>query len=374
MGVLCTLTHASLSLLQLSRLDLDVYQLQILTSLGSYDYAMLLYKYGKNSPKYRDSESDPFRLLSLQELAVSVDRKRTSAFHKNFIDYQSKKNTEYGDTLIRNTLEGKGKWGSKTELRGKVVGLAASFHIVYLEVIAIFHDAFEACESTDDSQVGFIAEKNPLDQGAALFYGSMEGDYYKGSHRDGQFLFDLANDKAFQFGTQNNEDYAAVNAEIEDLLYAAKGQLDALDCIKVSNTVKAIENLMAIPLLQGVAQAAADNEVLSASSDEPSVAEGEVYALAVLPSVDALQPDSAVTMYNNLVLSEGGSDLVPDGSADVGDAVGMYVTEGLKLSCRYIGGNSEVEPCRKFGGRSSAQQRWSLVTLALSSAVGLFIL
>lgn len=342
--------------------------------MGHFEYAKIIYKYGKNAPRARDSENDPFALVSLQELAVSADRKRTSSFTNNFLKYHTDKNSEYGDKAITNALGDGGKWKNRPNLmRAKAIALASSFHVVFLECIALFRDAYEACEESD-SEVGFIAEHNPLDQAAALLIGYLEGETVKGvSSLDGKFTFGLASEKAFQFDTlTEQDDYAVVNSEIEDLLYAAKGQLDVLDCIKVSRTVSHIEDLMMIPLLQGVAQAAASNENINSGAFETSLVEGEMYALTVLPSIDELQTSSADTIYRNMIVTSG--DTVPDGSAEVGDAVGRFTTQGMKLSCRYIGGNDDVEPCRNYGGRSLGERRWSLLGLLVSAVAGLTLL
>ena len=265
------------------------------------------------------------------------------------------------------TLDSKGKWGSLPDhQKGTLVAMVSSFHVVFLECIALFQDAFNACEESD-SEIGFVSEHNPLDQAAALMIGFMEGQHFRGSRdEDGRFLFGLANSMAYKFDTLNSDEYARINGEIENLLYAAKGQLDALDCYKVLKSVNEIRNLLFVPLLQGILDAA------TSGAGVDSNVQGEILALAVLPTIEkeTMQPEVASVLYNQMVTGDASNS---DATA-VGDAVGNFWHNGVMYSCSYLGGNKDVEPCRSYGGRSGATTAWSSWALAVSTAAGAFLL
>lgn len=316
-------------------MDLDAYQLEILTALGDFRFAELLYRHGKNSIKPRNSQFDPFLLLSLQEIS-NRSRQRSTSLTKNFLRYHQEKRTEYGDTAIMNTLNGLGKWGERpNRQRAVLVKLAAVYHIVYVECIGLFEEAFSVCESSD-SDKGFDSDINPLDQALALYIGSMEGEHWKGSPVDGQFVYGLANEMAYQFQVTNNDGIAVINDEIEDLFYAAKGQLDALDCVRVARSVERIERLLLVSLLQRILLSATQSKTLTQSSSHPSIVEGEVFALAALPSINSVQESSAEIIHRNLII-QANKEPVGDGITEIGNTVGLIVTKGLNLPCRYVG-------------------------------------
>lgn len=353
--------------LQINRLDLDIYQTGILGALNSFDYAAILYRYGKNSPKHRDSETDPFTLLSLKDLAFSADR-RSSKYFKRFISYHSDRGNTYGHEAIEQALTNTGKWKDRSpKHRAEVIEYTAAFQILYLELIGLLQDAYTACEQAD-AAVGFQAAVNPLDKAAALFTGSMEGEDHRGSLKDGRLVFDLANELAYKFSTQTDQRYAKVNKEIDDLLYAAKGQLDAPDCIKVERTTIKLQKLVLIPLLQGLLEEAEKNAALSPTDDKASVIKGEVIALALLPEIHAVFPNDASVISKNMLVQDGG-DLVEDGVQTVANVAGHFVSEGLDLSCSYLGHVAgKIEPCRNYGSSAKAQ-RWSTFALVTSVVV-----
>ncbi|GAX19744.1 hypothetical protein FisN_37Lh008 [Fistulifera solaris] len=254
---------------EISKMDLDVYQMGVLAQLGAWKFLTLLYRFGRNARKPRDSENDPFELHSLQEFAMSANRK-SMPFYTTFINYQKKHNQEYGDQAIMNAIEGKGKWSTRSQQqRAAMVKLTSAYQIIFLETMGLFEEAFVKCEE-EDSEIGFSAEENPLDQAGALLIGYMEGKEMRGTSVDGQLLYNLANKQAFTFGSLNGQ-IALVNDQLEDLLYAAKGQLDALDCIKLSRTTSKMSQIMLVPLLQAMLIAAVESEGLPVNSDSESL-------------------------------------------------------------------------------------------------------
>jgi hypothetical protein len=349
-------------------MDLDVYQMGILAQLGSWKFLTLLYRFGRNARKPRDSENDPFELHSLQEFAMSANRK-SMPFYTTFINYQKKHNQEYGDQAIMNAIEGKGKWSTRSQLqRAAMVKLTSAYQIIFLETMGLFEEAFVKCEE-EDSEIGFSAEENPLDQAAALLIGYMEGKEMRGTSVDGQLLYNLANKQAFTFGSLNGQ-IALVNDQLEDLLYAAKGQLDALDCIKLSRTTSKMSQIMLVPLLQAMLIAAVESEGLPVNSDSESLVQGEVFATTVLPFINDMQPESASSVQRNMIVS--GTNTVPDGSKAVGEVTGKFVAKGLQISCGVLGNSDQIQPCRNYSGAVPSGSL--LAPLVISTVASLYFL
>ena len=360
---------------QLSHIDHDIHQLTTLTSMGSAEFASLIYKYGKHVAKARDSENDPFSLLSLHELAVSADRTRAGDIYNDFLAYHQD-DQNYADTAIKSALSGTGKWGRGTnQQRAAVVGLTSAHQIVAMEAIVRLHDAFRACQEAD-SELGFIAELNPLDEAAALIIGSMEGEEPSESaaYDDGQLVWNLANSLAFEFETLTRDDMARVNSELLDLLYAAKGELEALDCSKLEREAISIEKLLTVGISQAIIDAAIDSEGLPATATDLSVVKGEVYALSILPIIAAGDPLAAAHVEKNMIVDMNGKT-VPDGPQSVADRLGFFTTHDLKLSCELLGGTGQIEPCRNHGGRtrSSGERKWPLLALLVSALAAILV-
>jgi hypothetical protein len=359
---------------QISRIDLDIHQLRILTTLESWSFAKSLYLYGSNVPGRRESENDPFHLISLSQLAISSERRDADPVYNQFVSYFN--DQDYADTTITAALDGTGKWGIRTtKERAELIALTSSFEVVYMDIIRNLNNAVAACNVADPSAGFSFTGGDELDQAAAMIIGSMEGTNFGGSSDldDGQLLWNLANTRAFQFQTMNNMDYAVVNSELVDLLYAAKGELDAVVCPSLERTVLKIQQLMTVAVMQSVIRSAiAADGILSTSSDL-SLVGGEVFARSVLPIINAHDPSTAELISENMIIKVGVNP-VRDGKEVVADGFGFSITQGIKLSCSYLGATSTVDPCRRFGGGISSSTRLATHGLLMGTLLLAFTL
>ena len=329
-------------------------------------------------PLYRDSENDPFQLVALKDLATSTDRERAGDIFESFLAYHPN-DQFYADTAVMQALTKSGRWvNANNRQRAQVVALTSAFQIVFIELVSRLHDSFRACQDAD-SERGFEGEHNPLDEAAALLIGAMEGDTVNGSIdlEDGQLLWNLADQRSFEFDTSTRQGVARVNYEIQDLLYAAKGELNALDCTKLEREVFKIEALLTVAISQSVMKAASESAGLPKTSTALSVVEGEVFALSILPLIYAVLPDAAANIEKNMVYKGSSvSTLVPDGAQSVADSIGEFHVKGLELSCNLLGGNGNVQPCKNHGGfvGSSRERQWISITLLISTIACVLIL
>jgi hypothetical protein len=336
-------------------------QLRILTSLGSFDFAKHLYSYGRNSPVQRDSENDLYEYHSIGKFATASSRRNAEPWYSAFIEYYNDPN--YADTTIRNTLDGTGKWGPKsTAQRSAVITEMSSFHVMFLHLIAQINDAVNSCNGVDADEDDEYDLTHPWDEVAALVIGSSEGESEGGSSdsQDGQLIWGLGNQRAFQFQTLNTEGYAKGNSNLEDYLFAGKGELDALDCANLDRTATRIKRSVLVPLMQSTLRYAIENEMLDSSSPSANLALGEVYAMAIIPIIQTLDPSSAGILEENMVV-QSGIEVVRDGSQAVANALGAAaVANGM--GCEPIGYTSQADPCRNYG-RSSASTLRPLLSL-----------
>lgn len=356
----------------ISQIDLDVLQLRILTSLGSFKYGKMWYLYGRNSPVQQSSENDPYQYYSLGDLAVASSRQAADPWYSDFVRYHD--NNKYSDKLIRDTFDGTGKWDSSKSVaqRSAVITETSAFMVLYMHFIAQVNDAVNHCKGSGSE--GEYDLTNPWDEVAALLIGSLEGTLEGGSAdvEDGQLLWSLASRRAFQFQSLNGDGYAKVNARLEDLLYAGKGEIDAMGCTAFEKTVEQIKLVSLVPLIQSVLRYAIQNQELSPSSDSADLALGEVYALAILPIMEAVDPSSAVVVEENMIHQDGVQP-TRDGAQAVADAMGNFAV-AIGLRCSLLGYTSQAKPCRLHGGSAAPNAKPVLLTMMVASVPALSLL
>jgi hypothetical protein len=349
---------------------LDILQLRILTTLGFFNHAKVWYLYGRNSPRQRTSDSEPFSFYSIAEFAVASSRRNAEPYYSAFVSYHNDPN--YADAVIRDTLNGIGKWGGGTvEQRSAVVTETSAFQVLYLHLLAQINDAVNNCRNIDED--GEYDLTHPWDEVAALLIGSLEGMDEGGSSdvQDGQLIWGLSTRRGFQFQTLNGQGYAQANSQLEDLLFAGKGELDALECDMLEKTADKIKQLSFVPLMQSVLRYAIQNEKLSADSGSRDLALAEVFALAIIPVVQMFDPESAVLLEENMIARQGASP-VRDGSQEVANALGS-AANSVGLSPRQLGSTPQANPSLLYGGSSSPTLHPMLVLTSAWTASVLFL-
>jgi len=356
----------------IAQIDLDVLQIRILTSLGSFSYAKFWYIYGRNSPRQRDSENDPFTFYSLSDFAISTSRQNAEPYYSAFISYHNDPN--YADVLIRDTINGVGKWGENksVEQRAAVVTESCSFLVLYLHLVAQINDAVNSCRSIDSD--GEYELTHPWDEVAALMIGSLEGRKEGGSAHveDGQMIWGLGSRRGYQFQTLNSQGYAKVNSELEDLLYAGKGEIDAFQCDLLEKSAEKIKIKSMIPLLQSVLKYAILNEKLPADSNSADLALGEIFALAVIPILQLYDPPSAQILEENMMIHTG-IQPIRGGAQQVANAVGA-AANAMGVNPRELGSTPEADPSLLYGGSSSCALQYCLLSPIIAVVISVTLM
>merc|ERR1719253_23954 len=173
------------------------------------------------------------------------------------------------------------------------------------------------------------------------------------------------------FGTCNND----LNGKIFELFKRGRNLLlNDMDCIPLNEVVEQITNLMTIPLVQGMLNAAYTKDNFK-DSREKVEAKGATFAAAVLPIVDFCGHNWAEMIYKNMRLGHDGR-----GSFEVvKDAVERQY-ECMGISCKDVGGiinlidgtyHANAEPCGLPGSSKSSTSRSTPKSDQNSSAGGL---
>ena len=280
-------------------------------------------------------------------MAVAADRKKADPYYSYFVAYFNQVN--YADIAVDEALRGVGKWTTDKQ-RQAVIVATCSFQIVFLYLLAELKETVTHCRDPEFDILELTI--HPWDEVAALLVGSLEGTREGGSSdlADGQMIFNLANSRGFQFQTLNDEGYSQVNSDLDDLLFAGKGELDALDCDNLEKTARRIEKMVIVPLVQSALRYATVAEKQSTSEGSVEAALGEVFAFSVLPILSTADPASAEVIRESMEVTEGATP-VRDGAQTVADAFGTAAVE-WGLECPDLGFSSQADPCQLLGGHS----------------------
>lgn len=205
------------------------------------------------------------------------------------------------------------------------------------------------------------------DKAVALYSGSITDS----PSENGMLLYTLTRTMCKNFGTCNND----LNGKIFELFKRGRNLLlNDMDCIPLNEVVEQITNLMTIPLVQGMLNAAYTKDNFK-DSREKVEAKGATFAAAVLPIVDFCGHNWAEMIYKNMRLGHDGR-----GSFEVvKDAVERQY-ECMGISCKDVGGiinlidgtyHANAEPCGLPGSSKSSTSRSTPKSDQNSSAGGL---
>jgi hypothetical protein len=246
--------------------------------------------------------------------------------------------------------------------RTEAIKKGSAFMNIWMYVIREMEDALDDCqegctiENCNDDPV------HAWDEAVAFYTGSLEGSDGSG---DGVLIRQLADKRCENFKTCGDladleTGIAHVNIEIFRQFRDGARKITAGDCSAARANKEAIEQLMAVPLIQGTLRYAYITETEPYS--EKAEAEGATFAAAVLPLVHACNEEAAQTIYNNMKVGQ-------NGSANFGQVKQAFEsTYGcLNVRCEDVGGlwdsaggqyMSGAEPC---GSSSSNDKNVGLI-------------
>lgn len=233
--------------------------------------------------------------------------------------------------------------------RAEAIKKGTAYMSVWMYVIREMEDALDDCKSGCEIDSCNDDPVHAWDEAVAFYTGSLEGKDGSGA---GVMLHQLADKRCANFktcGDLANEvtGISHVNIQILAQFIDGKRKLRAGQCEAVRANKERIEQLMAIPLIQGTLRYAYVTDFEDA--DEKSEAEGAVFAASVLPLVNACDDDAADTIYRSMQTGQAGR-------ADFFAVKGAFesVYGCLNIRCEDIGGMydavtggylTHAEPC-----------------------------
>mmetsp|Transcript_10966 Transcript_10966/g.20068 ORF Transcript_10966/g.20068 Transcript_10966/m.20068 type:complete len:735 (+) Transcript_10966:126-2330(+) len=326
----------------LSKADLDILavdQLLKVPSTTKNQMAQLYFKYGKAAEI--DDDDFGFRLLSLEDMTANgaSEEGQWSPYYSDYVEYFKRDN--FDDSAIMIAFE---DTDMDAEQRSAYIVHLMRYNVVPEYMMSLIGLTLQLCPEEDSD----ISSSLYWDAFAALYIGSLEGIKASSSDDSGMLLWNLANNRARQFNTQNDKYMAKVNDEMTDLFFAGQSELERKDCTNFEKTASRALHLMLVPLIQSTIWHAIRNEKLGVDSTDKSLAIGEVMAFSVLPIVSKYDKKAAAVIERNMVLVDGIKP-VSEGPQAVANAF-FKILGDIGWGCEYIGQAEGIDACEQFDG------------------------
>jgi Low iron-inducible periplasmic protein len=172
-------------------------------------------------------------------------------------------------------------------------------------VLRELEDALDDCAASDPTRNA--DQVLALDEAVAFYTGSLEGTTGTG---EGVFIYSLANKRCINFKTcgpngDQIEGTAKVNLDIFTEFNKMKQNLAAgsSNCNEARTNKEAIAKKLFVPMIQGTLRYAYKQD--QPDTNAIAEAEGAIFAAAVLPIVDKCNPNSAATIFNEMMPNSG---------------------------------------------------------------------
>lgn len=316
-------------------------------NIGMYNYSYNVLEENKNSRTLQkfsvDAESEmlmcgkncPFRsfekYFNYYEVPDYADRFVTSAFHHTHARYV-RGNADFSSYSI-NVLK-----------EAVVDGI---LHLnVWMHVVQRLEEAVNFCFEGDK-----LNSAHYWDQSVAMFAGSMTLE-----KETGFLFFEFASAICIEFMTCKTGIVSDASVLGRLFIKFTQGQSEILkddaDCNSARMIKESIEDLMAVPLVQGLLRSA---YIRGRKQDTPAAqAKGATFAAAVLPLVHHCSPSAAAIIYHEMKIGSA----TPDFGAVKEALESNY--NCMKISCTDVGGYYDIdtqeyhpgaEPC-KFAAKS----------------------
>jgi hypothetical protein len=317
--------------LEFSKMDLDILELDILLKMEAYEAAQDLYSYGKHvSIGDGSGVSD----LTLESLATTTGRSVVPEF-ESFKRYFSN-DARYADTMIRNAFQDESM--SAVQKRAVIVTIAQTM-VMYMAILQSIYDSVGSCSDSNPDRNSLAAQN--WDKAAAFYIGKLEGSTENGSG-DGVMLWALSKGLCDDFGTCSDEQQnARINEKISTLFFAGRGAISGGSCDELRKAAFKLEPLLMVPLLQASIFSAELLAQRSPKDKEMAQAKAHVYAQAILPLIHSVDGDAASTIQKNFPID---GKAMRDGIYAVASAFSKSIP-GLGVNCEDVGESSEIDAC-----------------------------
>jgi len=260
--------------------------------------------------------------------------------YDSFIRYYE--SDKYADDIIRKALDPNDEKFSQAsdEQRREVVVKTMQYLVVYMASLQEMYQAIADCGDPDAGKI--LDAEEAWDRAAAFLIGSLEGPA-DGGNEEGLSFYRLALKRCEQFGTCAPEGRPSWNDEFNSLLYTGRASVQGRACGELRKTVREIETLLRVPLIQGTLRYALANVQLPQNSEDKGLGEGYAFSRSVLPLVEDSNRDSANTIAENMDLQ---FERVP-----VHDGVGAVFSAfaraygNMNVNCEDVGKAGSYDAC-----------------------------
>ena len=294
-----------------------------------------------------DALSDNGNERTLQGFSTSAEEKMARCVNCPYATfekfYQYYGQFDYANQWVMSAFDGRSTTFSNgnadfsgyTEVgRAEAIKKGTAYMSVWMYVIREMEDALDDCKSECDIDTCNDDPVHAWDEAVAFYTGSLEGTDGSGT---GVMLHQLADMRCSNFktcGDLANEASGTshVNLRILAQFIEGKRKLLAGKCDAVRANKERIEQLMAVPLVQGTLRYAYITD-FEKDAGEKAEAEGAVFAASVLPLVSACDEEAADTIYQSMRTGQ-------DGSADLVAVKRAFesVYECMNIRCEEVGG------------------------------------
>lgn len=348
---------------QFSLLDLDILHANILMKMGAYGAVEDLYSHGKHALV---EDENGLETLSLYQMATTSQRSLVPQFDSFNRYYESDK---YADDIIRKVLNAEDEKFAQAspEQRREIVVKTMQYLVVYMAALQQMYEAVADCNSPDSGKI--LDAEEAWDRGAAFLVGSLEGTG-DGGNEEGMSFYRLALKHCEQFGTCAPEGRASWNEEFISLLYTGRASVQGSACNEVRKTVREIETLLLIPLIQGNLRYALANSNLGDNSPDMGIGAGYAFSRSVLPLVEDSNRESAETIADNMDFQFENVPVRQGAGAVFGSFARAYGK--MNVNCEDIGKAEGYDACN--GATSPEQASDTNVGMIVGILVGVFAL
>ena len=309
-------------------IDRDILQIRILARTGALEAAMDYYKYGMNVNLTGTGKGE---LLSLQSLATADSRSVAGDQFDLFTSYFG--SSDYADKKISDVLTYVSPYdrASETQRAELVAGYLIDM-VMYMAVLQTLNEAVIACDSTGaDTDQSLTL----LDQAAAYYVSSMEGDL-EGDLGGGQLLFAISKELCGYFSKWVKPTISETNQQILNAFADISDQLLIGACDQAITTLETIiEPFLVVPLIQGALHNAAVNANVTQGPDDASQGTADAFAFSIVPFITDANSTLGTSLMTNLQF-ELDKKPVSDGAESVFD-IFQSALPLLNLDCSEIG-------------------------------------
>lgn len=340
--------HPTTDVHQHGKIDLDIYQIKLLTEMGAWEQAKLIYTYGKNSfIDYENGNISNYRCL--KAMAKTKSRILVKPLYEDFSIFY--KDPNYADTVVTEALYGTGRYEQMPLVqRSETIVMTIQYQIMYMYSLVQLERSLAACNSQDPNRQKTMLQS--WDESAAFLIGSLEGPKLGGSPKDGILLYHLANHMCKEFNTCTGNGWADVITLYQEYLYAGKGAMQGNDCEALAINAKSIARTILVPVYQCIIWYAVRNQHEETGSYSKTIAGGEVMTKSILPIVNSYPGPALDTLQRNMLMDK---EITPvsDGPQAVANAI-KETLDHLDTSCLMIGSFAGINACKLDAKASSS--------------------